>query len=478
MGKELSYKRISLRINKSLYTQLNAAASKLGVPKSKVLKGWLERDSAIFVNQALTSSNTHKTIPFNFRLPTKSTGRLKEKAHNCGLSVTSYIEIIIANNVVTALSSKTLVLQQQKSTNYKTLYANADLDLISETGEASFFAASDEEKFAILLALVEMGEFGKAKNFLAYFEICKVQSEGEYVRHQAIVFLIKGIIEKCSCQFDNADKLLRSAQQFAELAQDRYLKALSYLSYARLVYQMTDAALETKRYLYLALELFDVMNHPLEVAQVYSMLAYCWDYSLDYARAEDYYARAKNILNRYPNSHHWVSYYRMQGHHYYYANRDISRAHTAIATATKLLARHPLWTEQIECIETAAKVYLYSNEVAKAYATISAKEPVLKTLLPAYQSSMTHIYKLFVASKDNYSQALQTMQKTIAQDVIEYRASQRCVQAAAQYLHADSSEERVLGEKSLKRLIQEYSHSIISHVSQTTLETRMFKGIG
>jgi hypothetical protein len=458
MKPALKDKRISLRLDVDLYSNIAALAKSKNLPKSKIFNFLINNlDNKDLIKHK--NSRSSPKINYNFYIDPKAFIKLKNLSRIKRVTITDCIKSALNKYLLT----------ENKYFNIKSYHDN------KSTEEIWFLKQSKHEKLSFLIRNIESFSLDKVEYYLDLM-LTQVQPQIKEVliEKECIKTFIKAIIEFNTDNIALAKELFNTVIELAHFTYDRFITGVSYRYLAEIEYKQTDTFNEARVLLNLSLENLHSIGNLLEIARTYILIGYTWNYSLNNKCAENFYRKARVILERFPDSYLWAYLHSAEAYHNYYSCKELAAVKQSLESGLALTNKFQLEPLRTDFQEKYMKVYIFNNELDNAYET--------NRDMKIMYSSRSHLvmansYKLYIQARHDFRESINTFTKILETGEVEYPLSQKCVYAATKYVYGDSIKEKEEGELLLKQTIENNSNNIVGQVAGVILRKKRLVGV-
>jgi antitoxin component of RelBE/YafQ-DinJ toxin-antitoxin module len=381
-------KRISFLIDENTHTLLQKRCQKLGIDQSKLIREWLTNKKNIKLNY-LNQYSASLSL-FNLRIDSQTLSEVDSRANSSGLSRSDYLRLVISNNL------------QLVSDNH----ADTPLNMLIE-GSLNRFVESLERNLEILninqlLHYIRANtDIGNMHKSLDTINLLNNRLKPEHANKINLLSnILKAEVMIARRDFSQLNSLLNITY---EITNRKIL--------ADLYFQLGDSLIHTVNFVKAleyyenALELYDLKNHPVEIAKIYLRMSRLSKYKLDYKESFRYLKKVNKIIKATNNKFLKATYY--------LAYSDMLLLENKLESAMDFTNKALIMHNDIDCVrgqyysnQYLVKITMQAEKYDQAYKFINKAQSIAVQYKEGHNFYYEDLYRAFIEANGNYQGSL------------------------------------------------------------------------
>ncbi|HYD34497.1 MAG TPA: hypothetical protein VD999_00340 [Vitreimonas sp.] len=463
-------KKISFKVNSDVFKAFTDKAKKLGYPKSKVLRQWLNEFSLTDSLSVTPQTNTADTTTYSFHLSDNEWRKLRTGAEKLNLSHTKLLQLLITDRVQrSSAHHSTTLLNSQKSSNaiedlWKTGYL---LEAVRE-GDRLLENLSPRDVITLVKTSLRMGNFSHTQELLTFIKEARVITSQSnyyplYLAYRA-AHLIRNTHDNETCQ-----ELLNQALTIAKVRRDRLSLGIIHRVIGEVNFYLGNTPVIIHNYL-LSLEYLDPIEYPLDFLYTVLHLVRIYIGQKNWPLVNYYLQKADEILTENPNASFQSWYYLQLSRKQLQQNQPQQALYTIEKSIALSSAVNSQFDQTIAYREKAQILLsLNKNNEAEHYFEKSLTLDTFLRPIAYHRSEFNHLF-MRVSKGDTMSlkelENLAHLRPDQLPVLLDFR---KYMHVAAQYLFAPNASEKQKGEEGLKELHATSIYPGMAQAAQTVL---------
>ncbi len=455
-------KKINVRLPYYIYRLFDSFAFQKGIPKSKLIRKWLNEANSLHVNVcSVTSKSTDKNVNFCFQLSTKNNDLLENLVNNLDMSTNSFIKFLILSNIESR--------QNKEQEGYNSTEKLDQLNL------QELYTIKDEVLTAYTRKLLRRGYFNRSEEIFQILENkLTANSPTKQVNLSAQLNILKAYFHTHNTRntFKSLE-YLEKAQSLALNLKDRNIIGEVNYNLCELYSYFEDIP-RAIDYGETVLDYIDIYNQPELLTDTYILLAFMYHQIMQPRKSEEYFCKVKKLLGsiKFEDDYQKTSFltlYSLKNFHEGDVDevRQLAKKYEAIAYNSK---SKKVKTYNHHCL---GKVYLLEGDFSKAYRCFSKAEKQEISFRPDSLVHRSSLMKVFIESRRSFDNSNKLFQKNLEYsknkfqpDLIKY------LMYSSQYLQSSDRLVKNTGIKNLKMLADNANYPLIRSSAKKTLENK------
>lgn len=465
----LSYRRVSILLDKQTGNLLDMHAEKIGISKAKVIKDWIKVSNKINIYNE--DNQSKKNMNFNFRLSNDSYDKLVTLVNNSHLSIGQGIRMLILQNSQSELNLKNTfsinLLENYEEHHVKSLWKRGQFSEIHQVLKRRIEMLSFEDLVIYTRVCKELGMLKDAEEGAS---IMQTRSEVRNERNAKTMQLVsKLMLTDINLYKRDIDKLRSILSEVKTMEPHKHGKGIAAMYYCQMG---EDAAFsenysEALGYYERALDFVDIQHYPTLMTRIYLRIARVNIYNLNFNKAKEILKKAFEIIKILNNSFYYGWIY-----------SDLSLLYLLedkFDLAKQSIAKSFEYNKSIDCkkgiyytIDHNARILLFNGELEKAYKLFCEAEIYEKEFRSDDTFSFTKIFKYYIETSYDYNRAIGEIRKLASKTNETFVPSfGKYFLYSAQYLNESEKDE---GLRGLRELANSSGNPLIKKASGLTIQ--------
>ncbi len=289
-------KRINLQIDKNTAEAFTRKAEKSGIPKSQLLRKWIQNIEFINFN-LVPSINSYSNVSYTIRLPNELLVEIDDLATSKAMSRSVFLRTLIYFKLQ---PNETSGVVDNTNANLNSLWIHGKINQIDKyiQSKPDLPSFNENELIVGIRNSNESGKYNLSQSLLDELLKRKVNRVDwdVIVRYMAIDL---NIMQR---NYHKVEADLKAIEPYVMTSSGRQIQGSYYMYLGELRFYKDDL-IASRNSFFKALSLFDSINHPLDMIRIYMRLGRLEECLVNFDMAQSYFNYAYQIAKNLDNKH-------------------------------------------------------------------------------------------------------------------------------------------------------------------------------